>query len=171
MSLGAGPVGRRPSLCRRRSATAMDDWACRYDEPARFTPAGFATSERSTDQVNAKATKPEQSNTRPATVTARKLLEANSSRMVHRLSCAPARTERPFPRTVKRISFRRPVSIRVDVLVQHYAPMLHGVVISATVDCREDKRRGGAPYLGGGRRDTSRCARAGGRRPRRSSLI
>jgi hypothetical protein len=35
-----------------------------------------------------KATKPEQSRTRPATVTARKLLETNSSRMVHRLSRA-----------------------------------------------------------------------------------
>jgi hypothetical protein len=97
----------------------MGDWSCRYDEPARFTAAGFAASERSTDQVNAKATKPEQSNTKPATVTARKLLEANSSRMVHRLSCAPARTELPSRRTVKRISFRRPISIRVDVLVQH----------------------------------------------------
>ena len=38
------------------------------------------------DQVNAIATKPEQSRTRPATVTARKLLEANSSRMAHHLS-------------------------------------------------------------------------------------
>jgi len=94
----------------------MGEWSCRYDEPARFTPAGFVASE---GQVKAKATKPEQSNTRPATVTARKLLEANSSRMVHRLSCAPARTERPSPRTVKRISFRRPISVRVDVLVQH----------------------------------------------------
>ena len=36
-------------------------------------------------QVNARATNPEQSNTTPATVTARKLLEANSSRMVHHL--------------------------------------------------------------------------------------
>jgi hypothetical protein len=33
-------------------------------------------------QVNAKAAKPEQSRRRPATVTARKLFEANSSRMV-----------------------------------------------------------------------------------------
>jgi len=35
------------------------------------------------DQLNAKATRPEQSRTTPATVTARKLLEANSSRMAH----------------------------------------------------------------------------------------
>ena len=38
------------------------------------------------DQVIARATKPEQSRTRPAMATARKLLEANSSRMVHHLS-------------------------------------------------------------------------------------
>jgi hypothetical protein len=43
-----------------------------------------------TIQVNAKATSPEQSNTRPATVTARKLLEANSSPMVHHLVVRPA---------------------------------------------------------------------------------
>jgi len=58
------------------------------------------------DQENAKATRPEQSRTRPATVTARKLLEANSSRMAHhlplgivghRIDVAPARTERQFP--------------------------------------------------------------------------
>jgi len=101
MSLWAGPqfaAARWPTLCWFSTIAdgeakannlvfgewaAMGDWSCRYDEPARFTPAGFAASERSTDQVNANATKPEQSNTRPATVTARKLLEANSSRMVH----------------------------------------------------------------------------------------
>src|ERR1700738_2421531 len=44
------------------------------------------------DQVKAKATKPEQSRKRPATVTARKLLEANSSRMLHHLSRAPLRS-------------------------------------------------------------------------------
>jgi hypothetical protein len=43
-----------------------------------------------TDQVNAIATKPEQSRTRPAMVTARKLFEANSSRMVHHLSLGNA---------------------------------------------------------------------------------
>jgi hypothetical protein len=36
-----------------------------------------------TDQVNAMLIKPEQSSARPAMVTARKLLEANSSRMAH----------------------------------------------------------------------------------------
>jgi hypothetical protein len=39
----------------------------------------------SADQLKAKATKPEQSKTIPVTVTARKPLEANSSRMVHHL--------------------------------------------------------------------------------------
>jgi hypothetical protein len=70
----------------------------------------------STDQVNAIATKPEQSRTRPAMVTARKLLEANSSRMVHHLSLGNAghrfdyraRTERPSRCTVKRISCKTP---------------------------------------------------------------
>jgi hypothetical protein len=39
--------------------------------------------------VKAKATKPEQSRKRPATVTARNALDENSSRMVHHLSRAP----------------------------------------------------------------------------------
>jgi hypothetical protein len=72
------------------------------------------------DQVKAKATKPEQSRKRPATVTARKLLEANSSRMLHHLSRAPLLEQndctfaqsKGFPR-------RRPISTRVDVFMQH----------------------------------------------------
>ena len=57
------------------------------------------------DQVIARATRPEHNRTRPATATARKLLEANSSRMVHHLSCAPLlRTERPSLCTVKAFS-------------------------------------------------------------------
>jgi hypothetical protein len=57
------------------------------------------------DQVIARATRPEHNRTRPATATARKLLEANSSRMVHHLSCAPlSRTERPSLCTVKAFS-------------------------------------------------------------------
>jgi hypothetical protein len=84
------------------------------------------SEDASTDQANASESKPEQSRTRPATVTARKLLEANSSRMVHRLSCAPARTERLSPRTVKGILFRRPISIRADVLVQQAARLRIG---------------------------------------------
>jgi len=42
------------------------------------------------NQLNAKARTPEKSRTIPTTATARKLLEANSSRMVHHLSRAPA---------------------------------------------------------------------------------
>jgi hypothetical protein len=57
------------------------------------------------DQVIARATRPEHNRTSPATATARKLLEANSSRMVHHLSCAPLlRTERPSLCTVKAFS-------------------------------------------------------------------
>src|SRR5579859_4031650 len=56
------------------------------------------------NQVNAKARKPEQSRTIPATATARKLLEANSSRMVHRLSRAPAQMEGLSSCTVKEFS-------------------------------------------------------------------
>ena len=60
------------------------------------------------DQVIARATRPEHNRTRPATATARKLLEANSSRMVHHLSCAPLlRTERPSLCTVKAFSTPR----------------------------------------------------------------
>jgi hypothetical protein len=63
------------------------------------------------DQTNAKATKPEQSITTPVTArkrsTARKLLEANSSRMVHHLSRAPARMERLSGCTVKRFPVRK----------------------------------------------------------------
>jgi hypothetical protein len=45
--------------------------------PPDFSPGGFFIR----DQVSAKTTKPEQSSRRPVTVTARKVLEANSSRM------------------------------------------------------------------------------------------
>jgi hypothetical protein len=44
------------------------------------------------DQVSAKANKPDESSRRPVTVTARKVLEANSSRMA-----TPQRLERELP--------------------------------------------------------------------------
>jgi hypothetical protein len=66
------------------------------------------------------ATKPEQSRTRPATVTARKLLEANSSRMVHRLPFAPLLEQNDchFAQS-KGFPSRRPVSTRGDDFMQH----------------------------------------------------
>jgi hypothetical protein len=73
---------------------------------------------QNTNYVKAKATKPEQSRTRPATVTARKPLEVNSSRMVHRLSRSPAGMEVLCQCTVKEFSFWRAVSRRVDALMQ-----------------------------------------------------
>jgi hypothetical protein len=73
------------------------------------------------NQLKAKATKPEQSRTKPATVTARKLLEANSSRMVHHLSCAPGRRERLPCCTVKEYPPGSLISLRADTLAQHQA--------------------------------------------------
>lgn len=78
-------------------------------------PGGFLSP---IDQPKAKATKPEQSRTTPATVTARKLFEANSSRMRHHRSLSPARKERRSHCTVKEFSFWRPNSTWVDVLMQ-----------------------------------------------------
>jgi hypothetical protein len=72
------------------------------------------------DQVKAIATRPEQSRTRPVTATARKLLDANSSRMVHRLRFVPLpEGDAMFRRTVKKNPLRIPVSTGVDDFVQH----------------------------------------------------
>jgi hypothetical protein len=84
----------------------------------------------SPDQVNAIATKPEQSRIRPATVTARKLLEANSSRMVHHLSLgnaghrldyrAPLLEQNDCPvAQSKGFPPRRSISTAGDVFMQH----------------------------------------------------
>jgi hypothetical protein len=58
-----------------------------------------------TGHVNAKATTPEKSRTTPATVTARKLFEANSSRMVHHRSLSPCSKGTTDPLHSQRISF------------------------------------------------------------------
>jgi hypothetical protein len=57
--------------------------------------------------VNAKATKPEHRRVRPATVTARKHLEANSSRMVHHRSLCPCPEGTTVPLHSQRVSFSR----------------------------------------------------------------
>jgi hypothetical protein len=67
----------------------------------------------------ARATNPEQSRTRPATATARKLLEANSSRIAHQPVVSPCRTERLSLCTVKPSSAPQPILARVGVLMQH----------------------------------------------------
>jgi hypothetical protein len=70
---------------------------------AALRPLTQQSEQAAANQANVKATRPEQSRTRPATVTARKLFEANSSRMVHHLLCVPAPRERLPLCTVKRI--------------------------------------------------------------------
>ena len=78
-----------------------------------------ASQTANANQVIAKATRPEQSRTRPVTATARKLPEANSSRMVHLLFSAHARMKTPAPCTVKRISGCRFSFAATDDFRQH----------------------------------------------------
>ena len=76
----------------------------------RRAPAGVTTMQgegASPHQVKAIATRPEQSSTRPVTATARKLFDANSSRMVHRLRFTPRpEGDDMFCRTVKKNPLR-----------------------------------------------------------------
>jgi hypothetical protein len=58
-------------------------------------------------QLTARATTPEKSRTTPATVTARKLLEANSSRMVHHRSLSPCSKGTTHPLHSQSVSFRK----------------------------------------------------------------
>jgi hypothetical protein len=71
------------------------------------------------NQVIASATKPEQSSTRPAMATARKLLEANSSRMVHHLIVRPCPNRTTLALHSQKNSIRGAISIPADDFRQH----------------------------------------------------
>jgi hypothetical protein len=89
--------------------------------------------------VKAKATKPEQSRKRPATVTARKLLEANSSPMVHHLSHALLEWKNCADAQSKSIPFRDAISIRTDVLMQHPGMPMFGASHHGPRDGKAEK--------------------------------